>query len=167
MPAESEARVRYEHALRVIGHHLDAEPAYHTSILEVPEGFTVRSHRVRHRSEGQVRQFSWERLRDIEIVNTAARRLGRRSQRHRGLSVHLPSDHEDCFRAIGYTLDSVGASSVSIDEVPDGIAVSYVRSRDDDPTSFEKCHRILQPHEIASLLREATSRRRPAASKTA
>jgi len=43
--------IDYESALRVIGRHLDAEPSYNVSILEVDDGFTLRYQPTQHRFE--------------------------------------------------------------------------------------------------------------------
>jgi hypothetical protein len=147
----------YERALRVIGRHLDAEPAYHTSVLEVPDGFTVRSQPVRHRASGKVVHFDWQRLIDMAVVYTASRNFGKKVQPHSGIWASFPNGHEDFFRALGYLLDSQGAANVSVDELPDGFAVSYVR--DDGRRAFEKCHRVYRREEIAELLHGAVARR--------
>ncbi len=150
-------RLSYERALRVIGRHLDAEPAYHTSVLEVPDGFTVRSQPVRHRSSGKVTHFDWRRLADLAVLHTAARNFGKRRAPHAGIWASFPNGHEDFFRALGYTLDSEQAANVSIDELPDGFAVSYVRA--DGRHAFEKHHRLYRAEEIEDLLKSALARR--------
>lgn len=150
-------RLSYERALRAIGRHLDAEPAYHTSVLEVPDGFTVRSQPVRHRANGKVIHFDWHRLNDLAVLHTAARSFGKKRQPHAGIWGSFPNGHEDFFRALGYTLDSEGAANVSIDELPDGFVVSYVRC--DHRHVFEKCHRVYHAEEIHQLLQTALARR--------
>jgi len=150
-------RLSYESALRAIGRYLDAEPTYHSSILEVPDGFTVRSQPVRHRATGKVTHFDWRKLWDLAVLHTAARSFGRRKAPHAGIWSSFPNGHEDFFRALGYTLDSEGATNVSIDELPDGFAVSYVRS--DGRHAFEKCHRLYRAEEIERLLKSAVARR--------
>lgn len=155
---EQPGRLPYESALRVIGRHLDAEPAYHLSVLEVPEGFTVRSYPVHHKTPGRVVQFQWDKLRNLSVFHTAGRDISGRRQRHRGMWANVPSGHENFFRALGFVLDVEHAHSVSIDEVPEGVAVSYMR-----PTSvgaYEKCRRVHQRAEIEEMLRAAIKRRR-------
>jgi hypothetical protein len=150
-------RLSYERALRAIGRHLDAEPAYHTSVLEVPDGVTVRSQPVRHRSSGKVIHFDWRKLADLAVLHTAARSFGKRRAPHSGIWSSFPNGHEDFFRALGYALDSERAANVSIDELPDGFAVSYVRAN--TRHAFEKCHRVYRAEEIEGLLASAHARR--------
>lgn len=160
MAAEEQTdRISYQRALRVIGRHLDAEPAYHVSILEVADGFTVRSHPARHRTDGRIVHFKWDRLHDLVIFHSAGRDCVRRRHRHQGIWANFPSGHEDFFRALGFTLDTEHANSLSVDEVPEGISVSYMRSEDNNPLSFEKCHTVYHKEQIESMLRAAQERR--------
>jgi hypothetical protein len=156
---EHDERIPYQRALRVIGRHLDAEPAYHVSILEVADGFTVRSHPARHRTDGRIVHFKWDRLQDLVIFHTAGRDCARRRHRHQGIWANFPSGHEDFFRALGFTLDTEGATSLSVDEVPEGIAVSYMRPSPGNALSFEKCHTVFHKREIEAMLRAAQQRR--------
>ena len=152
-------RVEYEPALRVIGRHLDAEPAYHISVLEVADGFTVRSHPSRHRSDGRTVHFTWDRLRDLSIFQTAGRGCRRRPRRHSGMWANFPNGHEDFFRALGHDLDESGASSLSVDEMPEGVAVSYMRPNQDDPLYFDKYHQVMRKEDIERMLQVAQERR--------
>lgn len=150
---------RYEPALRVIGRHLDAEPAYHISVLEVADGFAVRSHPSGHRSEGRTAHFSWDRLDDLVIYQTAGRGVRRRPPRHSGMWENFPNGHEDFFRALGHVLDAESASSLSVDEVAEGVAVSYMRPSRDDTLHLEKQHSVLRREDIEHLLHDAQQRR--------
>jgi hypothetical protein len=154
-----EERIPYQRSLRVIGRHLDAEPAYHISILEVADGFTVRSHPALHRTDGRIVHFKWDRLQDLVIFHSAGRDCARRRHRHQGIWANFPSGHEDFFRALGYTLDRDGATFLSVDEVPEGVAVSYMRPVSGNPLSFEKCHTVYHKREIEVMLRTAQERR--------
>jgi hypothetical protein len=152
-------RIPYQRALRVIGRNLDAEPAYHVSILEVADGFTVRSHQARHRTDGRIVHFKWDRLHDLLIFHTAGRDSARRRHRHQGIWANFPSGHEDFFRALGFTLDTENANSLSVDEVPEGIAVSYMRPTPGNALSYEKCHIVYHKQEIETMLTVAQERR--------
>lgn len=154
-----EHRISYERALRVIGRHLDWEPAYHPSILEVPDGFTVRSQPVRHRTAGRVENFDWVRLSSLDVLHSAARHIGRRRVKHQGMWGAMQNGHENFFRALGFILDRDGASSVSIDELPNSLAVSYMRPAPGDPRFFEKCHVLYEQPDIEAVLQEARGRR--------
>lgn len=151
--------VDYEPALRVIGRHLDAEPAYHISLLETVDGFTVRSHPSGHRPDGTSNLYSWDRLNDLVIYQTAGRGVRRRRSRHSGMWANFPNGHEDFFRALGHELDEQQASSLAVDEVPEGVAVSYLRPRAAETLLFEKVHRVMRREDIEEALRAARARR--------
>jgi len=152
-------RSTYEHALRIIGRFLDAEPAYDVAIVEGPDGFTVRSHPVRHRSNDRLTEFDWARLQYIAVFNLAGREAGRKSQRHRGIQPSLPTGHEDFLRALGHELDLLEATGVSVDELPEGFRVSYVVGSLQAQEGFEKRDRLYGAEEIDRILHEAQNRR--------
>lgn len=151
-------KVEYEQALRVIGRHLDAEPAYHISVMEVPDGFAVRAHPSNQQAEGRTIHFGWDRVRDLAIFQTAGRGLRRRKPRHSGMWANFPNGHEDFFRALGHTLDVEHASSLSIDEVAEGIDITYMRPGADGVKN-EKTHLLMRQDDVLALLRDAQSRR--------
>lgn len=160
MAAEEKTdRIPYQRALRVIGRHLDAEPAYYLNVLEVADGFTVRSHPAAHRTDGRTVHFQWDRLQDLTIFHSAGRDCARRRHRHQGIWANFPSGHEDFFRALGYTLDAQQARSLSVEEQGEGIEVSYMRSAPDNPVSVEKCRVIYHKEQIESMLLAAQQRR--------
>jgi hypothetical protein len=104
-----------------------------------------------------VTHLDWRRLSDLAVLHTAARSFGKRKAPHSGIWASFPNGHEDFFRALGYLLDSEQAANVSIDELPDGFAVSYVRAN--GRHAFEKCHRLYRAEEIERLLQAAIARR--------
>jgi hypothetical protein len=158
---EQQVRVSYEQALRVIGRFLDAEPTYHLSVVEVADGFTVRSQSSRFKSDGRTIQFTWDRLNDLLVYHTAGRGLNRRHHRHRGIWADFPNGHEDFFRALGFNLDNESAGSLTVDEVPEGVTVSYLRpnTASGGNSEFETCHTVMRQAEIQKLLEAAQSRR--------
>jgi hypothetical protein len=159
MAEEQPQRLQYEPALRVIGRHLDAEPTYHLSLLEVADGFTVRSHPSRFRSDARTLQFTWERLKDLVVYNMAGRGCARRRPRHSGIWANFPNGHEDFFRAMGYRLDNEHGTSLSVEELPEGVSVSYMRPMDDDVLQMEKAHVVLAYSDIEKMLEDARRRR--------
>lgn len=159
MTQEHTQRLQYEPALRVIGRHLDAEPTYHLSLLEVGDGFTVRSHPSRFRSDARTVQFTWERLNDLAVYHMAGRGCMRRRPRHSGIWANFPNGHEDFFRAMGFRLDAEQGTSLSVEEVPEGVAVSYMRPKEDDVLQMEKTHSVLAYSDIETMLDEARRRR--------
>ncbi|GAC1403659.1 MAG: hypothetical protein NVSMB52_17590 [Chloroflexota bacterium] len=156
---EEQVRLPYEHALRAIGRHLDAEPAYHVSVLEITDGFVVRSHPARHRTQGRTVEFDWAKLRYLTIFHTAGRHITSRRQRHRGIWENFPNGHEDFFRALGFILDQEKARSIAIEEVPEGVAVSYSRPHHAAEDSFEKFHAVHQRSQIETMVEQAVRRR--------
>lgn len=160
MAEQPDVGIGYEPALRVIGRHLDAEPAYHVSVLEVADGFTVRSHPSTHRAEGHTIHYSWDRLTDLVVYQTAGRGVRRRRSRHSGMWELFPNGHEDFFRALGHELDVERASSITVDEVKEGVAVSYFRPSESDPSQAEKVHRLMRREDIEAMLKAAQARRR-------
>src|SRR5947209_6554777 len=159
MSEGQESRLDYESALRVIGRHLDTEPTYHMSLLEVRDGFTVRSHPSRFRSDARTSQFTWDRLNDLVIFHMAGRGCMRRRPRHSGIWANFPNGHEDFFRALGHQLDKQGGSSLSVEELPDGVGVSYLRPAVGDGSGSEKAHSVMAYGEIEQMLEAARQRR--------
>jgi hypothetical protein len=159
--ADTEAQVRapYEQALRVIGRFLDAEPTYHLSVVEDVDGFIVRAHSSRFKSDGRTVNFTWDRLNDLLVYHTAGRGLSRRPHRHRGLWDDFPNGHEDFFRALGHDLDEESAVGLSVDEVPEGITVSYRRPRSSGADDYETVNTVMRKEEIQRLLEAAQARR--------
>jgi hypothetical protein len=127
--------------------------------MEVKDGFTVRYQAAQHRSESRTAHFTWNRLNDLMVFQTAGRELGSRRSRHEGMWAKFPNGHQDFFRALGFTLDKERASSLSVDEVPEGIHVSYVRPDPNDSVKLEKWDTLMHIKDIEVMLEEAQSRR--------
>lgn len=141
-----EAQKSYQRALRVIGRYLDSEPAYHVSVSEVADGFTVRSHSTQRGSDEVVKHFPWDRLDDLDKYYSGARGLGRRPSRYQAIDRNFPCGHEAALRKLGSILDEASASSLSIDEVPNGLDVSYMHPRQGRGT--EKFQKVYAPDEL-------------------
>lgn len=152
-------RLCYEQALRVIGRHLDAEPAYHLSVLEVDDGFTVRYQIGQHQSGARTVHFTCDRLHDLYVFNSAGRGVNRKQDRHQGIWGKFVNGHQNFFRALGHLLDNDHAQSLTIDELPEGVQISYVRPDVNDPLRWEKIHLDMREHEIHAMLQSAQQRR--------
>jgi hypothetical protein len=86
--------------------------------------------------------------------------LNRRHHRHRGIWADFPNGHEDFFRALGFNLDNESAGSLTVDEVPEGVTVSYLRpGASSSGAEFETCHTVMRKAEIQKLLEGAQARR--------
>lgn len=159
---QQEETLSYAQALRAIGRHLDAEPAYHVSILEVDDGFTVRYQPTQHRFDRRTIHFGADRLRDLLVFQSAGRGCGRKNDRHRQMWTKFPDGHEEFLRALGFLLDHEGATNLTLDELPEEVRVTYVRAEHDNPMRAEKCDATYHEPEIRALVQAARLRRRPA-----
>lgn len=159
MEQRAEKTVTYEEALRVIGRQLDAEPAYHVSILEVADGFTVRYQPTLQQSDERTMHFAWDRLNDLAVFNTAGRGLTRKRGRYQGMWAEFPNGHQGFFRTLGSTMDKEHASSLAVDEVEEGVRISYVHPDPSDPLRSQKFHAILREPEIRDMVEQAQRRR--------
>lgn len=159
MAQQRHRRLGYEQTLRVIGRHLDAEPAYHVSLLEVEDGFTIRYQVAQHQSDGRTVHFTWDRLQDLYVFNTGGRGVRRKRDRHEGIWGKFPNGHQDFFRALGYILDRDTAANLTVDEVVDGLRVSYCRPRSGDPLHLEKRDMELREADILEMVERAQMRR--------
>jgi hypothetical protein len=151
----------YEHALRAIGRHLDAEPAYNVSILEVDDGFTVRYQPTQYRFEGRTVHFGHDRLRDLLVFQSAGRGTGPRHDRHRQMWTKFPDGHEEFLRALGFLLDHEGAQCLTLDELAEEVRVTYVCADSTNPVRAEKRDVVLREPDIRMLVETARTRRRP------
>ena len=144
MVAEQQAPQKsYSVALRVVGRYLDSEPSYHVSIAETGDGLTVRSHETPRRADERVKQFDWATIDDMDkYYGAAARGTGARKRR---LQWAFPCTHEQALRTLGALLDSEGVSSLSVDETPSGLDVSYLRSAG---SQQEKQQKLFGPEEL-------------------
>lgn len=159
MEYEPRTEIGYEKGLRVIGRFLDSEPSYHVNVLEVADGFAVRSQGRADRAEGRSQHFPWERLRDLVIFQAAGRGVRARKRRRTEVWDKFPNGHEDFFRALGHELDVEHAHSLALDEIPDGIAISYMRRSTSGGKTYEKYHTVMGREEITALLQAAQARR--------
>lgn len=149
----------YEQGLRIVGRHLDAEPAYHVRILELDDGFLVRYQPAQHRSDDRTVHFSRERLNDLLVFHASGRGCIRRQERHLGIWGKFPTGHEDFFRALGATLDREEACSLAVDELADEVRVSYVRPDPENPLLSQKCHPVFGEDDIRAMVASARQRR--------
>jgi hypothetical protein len=149
----------YEEALRVIGRHLDAEPAYYVDIRETSGGFDVHYQVAPQRGDVHINHFSWDRLRDLVIFFTSGRGLPRKKGRYQGMWANLPNGHQGFLRAIGHGFDAEGATDVRVQEVDDGVVLSYRRSQADAKAIAETVERSISEAEVLSIVAAAESRR--------
>lgn len=159
MPTVRDVTPAYENALRAIGRHLDSETAYHARVLEVEDGFTVQFQSSPNHADGHSAHFPWERLQDLLIFNSAGRGVGGKRKRHLGLWADVEGGRENLYRAMGNKLDTDGASAVSVDELPDGVALSFMSVDPQDALLTDKHHLVLTLDDMRALQAEAQHRR--------
>ena len=154
-PAEQGRVNTYQWLLRALGAYLDEQPSCRISIAEVPDGFLVRFQRTFQRLDPEVYRFDYERLREqLETLFNERKTLG--PVRHEGIWSSFPNGHADFFRALGYELDQESARSVLIDELDDGIIVTYFRIEND---GWKKRMVFLSVDDIEKMLHAAYARR--------
>ncbi len=145
----------YEWLLRALGSFLDTSPTCRISLAELPDGFLVRLLHGLDELEPEVMTF------DRDALQNQLDRLFQRHKpvfhaSHRGVWASFPSGHSDFFRALGHELDRSGAHDILIDELEDGLIVSYVR---DHEGRRSKRALALAPPDIERILNHAFERR--------
>ena len=125
MGAEEGRNKSYQWMLRALGAFLDEEPSCRITLSEVPDGFLVRMQRALHKLEPSVIHFKHETLvQQLEHL-MQQRPSGANRAHHQGIWSHFPNGHQDFLRALGFELDQSGAHGILIDELEDGIVVTY------------------------------------------
>lgn len=119
----------YEWLLRALGAFLDHQPTFRISVAEVQNGFLVRLQHVLGEIEPEVLRFDRDTL-VAQLDQLYERHKPIPHARHQGLWASFPSGHSDFFRALGRELDSAGARDILIDELEDGVVVTYATARD-------------------------------------
>lgn len=157
---ESGHEYTYQWMLRVLGAYLDEEPSCRITLAEGPDGFLVRLQRHLHKLEPLVYTFRRDTLKEQlgELMKT--RRPAGLRARHQGVWALFPNGHQDFFRALGYELDQRNADMVLVDELEDGIVVTYLCPDETRPGEMRKEMFILGLPEIEEILNAAFERRK-------
>jgi len=158
MGVEAGQETSYQWMLRALGAFLDEEPTCRITIAELSDGFLVRLQRALHRLEPQVFELTRK-----DLVEQLRRRAeGRKGEsgpvHHQGVWAHFPNGHQDFFRALGYELDDASAHGILIEEVENGIVVTYSYP-DKDSSGERKRQLFLGVQEIEQILNSAFERR--------
>lgn len=157
---ESGREDTYQWMLRALGAHLDEEPSCRITLAEGPDGFLVRLQRHLHKLEPLVYVIRRETLRkQLAELGQARKPAGLRA-RHQGVWALFPNGHQDFFRALGYELDQRRASMILVDELEDGIVVTYRSPDEERPGEWRKEMFVLGPAEIEDVLNAAFERRK-------
>lgn len=154
-PAEMGRTDTYQWLLRGLGAYLDEQPSCRISLAEIPDGFLVRLQRALHKLEPEIVKFDHDSLREqLEQLFETKKHTGR--VRHQGIWANFPNGHADFFRALGYELDQEKARNVLIDELEDGIVVTYTHPEDN---GWGKRLVFLTVDDIEKILNAAFERR--------
>jgi hypothetical protein len=159
MSTEVDQADTYQWLLRALGAYLDEQPSCRISLAEMPDGFMVRLQRALHKLEPQVIHLSRDTLKE-QLAELKAQRKVRNRARHQGIWSSFPNGHQDFFRALGYELDQASARNVLIDELEDGIVVTYTYPDATNGNGWKKRMVVLRLDEIEAILNAAFERRR-------
>ncbi len=139
----------YQWALRVVGRYLDSEPTNNVSITETNDGFTVRAYSTSIQADERVKHFQWDRLEDLDQYYRYANR-GMGGKPPKVAAPHFPCGHQAALRKLGALLDEEHASGLSVDEVENGLDVSYSHPREDDAQGVEKRQHVYTADDLCS-----------------
>jgi hypothetical protein len=156
--AEAGRENTYQWLLRSLGAYLDREPSCRISLAEVSDGFLVRLQRALHKLEPQVEHLKRETLVEQLHELMARKPVGPRV-RHQGIWSRFPNGHQDFFRALGYELDQSSARGILVEELEDGLVVTYSYPEQNNGTQWKKRMVVLGMEEIEAILNAAFERR--------
>jgi hypothetical protein len=156
MAVQPDRPATYQSMLRAIGAFLDTQPSYYLAVAEVPDGFLVRTHRSAHAPVPTV----------LHLTRTA---LGEQLEQLRASKPHqrvvqprlwsrFPNGHQDFLRALGYELDEASARVILLEELEDGIVLTYC-SPQPETGVVRKRLVVLGLPEIEAILNAAFERR--------
>jgi hypothetical protein len=158
-PLDSSADLwSYQELFRALGAILDQDNTGRISIVEVEDGFLLRRQRYRHTlTETALSHLSRETLRlHAEQLRLDVR--GRWVRQRSGLWNRFPFSHQDFFRALGHELDQAGARHVVIDELSEGLLVTFEQAGPDGAPNVAR-RMVLTNSEIENILNAAVDRR--------
>lgn len=157
MSVDGGQNLSYQATLRVLGAYLDDEVAGRFTLVEVADGFILT---IRHSADpGDTTEAHF---RPETLAEQAADLLRNRKRRRDGRKPTWPlvaTNHQDFMRALGHELDQEDADGILIDELEDGLLVTYSYL---DPTlgyQFQKRMVLLHRDHIEKILGAARERR--------
>lgn len=151
--------ITYQGMLRALGAYLDQEASCRITLVEMPDGFVVRMQRHLHKVEPVAWHIRHEDLQDRlrKLMTDHSKRP--HNIRHQGIWARFPNGHQDFFRALGFELDDAGARQVLIDELEDGLLVTYKYRDQASDEVWRKRTIKLGESEIEAVLNAAFERR--------
>jgi len=147
----------YQGMLRALGAYLDHESMSRFRLIEVPDGFTLVIEAGGAEPYLQEVHFSTAAL--LEQGEQLARGRKLFGGKHQARWSLASTGHQDFLRALGQELDRYQVHDILIDELEDGLLVTYTFVDPSKGYQFRKHLIILQSQDIETLLQSAHSRR--------
>lgn len=147
----------YQHALRAIGIYLDQEQPRRFTLIEATGGYTLILQHGEDPPELHEANFSSS---DIDKMNRQFMR-GRRvmGNKYSASWRLVASGRQDFLRALGFELDDSHARSLALDELDDGILVTYSYIDPSQGFQWRKQMSSLQTEQMREMVRLAHKRR--------
>ena len=152
----SRERVPYQATLRAIGARLDGMRVCRINLLEVADGFMIRYQESQDDS-----QLSLLHCEHRELLSLSTELEHKRKRKGFSFSQKESSvgTYENVLRALGFELDQAEAYSLLIDELDDGMVVTYQYLRPSEDFQARKRMVILGAEAMAAVIEDAKSRR--------
>jgi len=150
-------RVPYQSVLRALGTFLDDRAASGINLLETEGGFAVR-----YQPDKRTPQTVLVTMNADEVASLAAevdRRRRRKAFHFGGGNAGEHRTYENILRALGYELDQVQAYSILVDEIDEGMVVTYQYLNPQEGFNARKRMVILGTDAMKSVLEDAQARR--------
>jgi hypothetical protein len=150
-------RVPYQYALRALGAYLDERRANSINLLEAEGGFAVRYQPQRNLPDTVLVRVEYPELKELSAE--LERRRRRKSFPFGSKESAGPNSYENVLRALGYELDEVQAYSILIDEIDDGMVITYQYLSPHEGFNARKRMVILGSDAMQAVLQDAEARR--------
>ncbi len=150
-------RVPYQATLRAIGAHMDDIDASRINLLEVADGFMVR-----YEGKGTDGELAVVHLRHTDLLSLTHELERKRKRRPFSLfqaNQEPGGSYENILRALGFELDQAEAYSLLIDELDDGMIVTYQYLRPSEGFQARKRMVILGTDAMEAVIESAKDRR--------
>lgn len=149
-------RIAYQSVLRSLGAHLDDLGARRINLLETEDGYAVRYQPDPRKPEIVLLHMS---MHDLLILAEELERKRRRKALFGSKTDTAGKTYENVLRALGYELDQAEAYSILVDEIDEGMLVTYQYLNPIEGFNARKRMVILGSNAVHSVLSDAESRR--------
>jgi hypothetical protein len=149
-------RVSYQVALRSLGAYLDERNVTRLNVLESNTGFAVRYQPQPEQPETEFVHLSYH---DLLSLNGQLEQKRRRRAFSFAKQENEKNTYENILRALGYELDAVEAYSLLIDEINEGMLITYQYFRPNEGFNARKRMVILGADAVRTVLEDAEARR--------